>query len=94
MLWKVELQHDWPLGSNTDFPTYLLGVENYCRVKFLGKIYRLDMSFFVIFVRKTVQLCQQAEKAGVAWITVHGRTTKQRGEPANWDTIRLVLNRK
>lgn len=40
--------------------------------------------------RKTVQLCQQAEKAGVAWITVHGRTTKQRGEPANWDTIRLV----
>ncbi|KAL9959864.1 hypothetical protein ACROYT_G033228 [Oculina patagonica] len=40
--------------------------------------------------RKTVQLCQQAEKAGVAWITVHGRTTRQRGEPANWDAIRLV----
>ena len=29
----------------------------------------------------------------MAWITVHGRTTKQRGEPANWDTIRLVLSR-
>ena len=42
--------------------------------------------------RKTVKLCEQAEKAGVAWITVHGRTVKQRGEPANWDAIRLVLN--
>ncbi|XP_058968110.2 tRNA-dihydrouridine(20a/20b) synthase [NAD(P)+]-like isoform X1 [Pocillopora verrucosa] len=39
---------------------------------------------------KTVQLCQQAEKAGVAWITVHGRTTRQRGEPANWDAIKLI----
>lgn len=30
--------------------------------------------------------------AGVSWITVHGRTVRQRGEPANWDAIRLVLN--
>ena len=37
-----------------------------------------------------MQLCQQAEKAGVAWITVHGRTTRQRGEPANWEAIKLV----
>lgn len=39
---------------------------------------------------KTVQLCQQAEKAGVAWITVHGRTTRQRGEPANWEAIKVI----
>ena len=74
-------------------PTNLLGVEKYCTVKSLGKICLLDIFFFCYLVRKTVQLCQQAEKAGVAWITVHGRTTKQRGEPANWDTIRLVLSR-
>ena len=30
--------------------------------------------------------------AGVSWITVHGRTVRQRGEPANWDAIKLVLN--
>ena len=41
---------------------------------------------------KTVELCEQAERAGVSWITVHGRTVKQRGEPANWDAIKLVLN--
>lgn len=29
---------------------------------------------------------------GVSWITVHGRTVRQRGEPANWDAIKLVLN--
>ena len=44
------------------------------------------------FLRKTVELCKQAEKSGVAWITVHGRTVKQRGEPADWDSIKLVLN--
>ena len=27
----------------------------------------------------------------MAWITVHGRTTRQRGEPANWDAIKLVF---
>ena len=43
-------------------------------------------------LRKTVELCKQAEKAGVSWITVHGRTVKQRGEPANWEAIKLVLN--
>lgn len=32
--------------------------------------------------------------AGVSWITVHGRTVRQRGEPANWDAIKLVLNSK
>lgn len=41
-------------------------------------------------IRKTVELCKQAEKAGVSWITVHGRTVKQRGEPANWEAIKLI----
>ncbi|XP_068759376.1 tRNA-dihydrouridine(20a/20b) synthase [NAD(P)+]-like [Montipora capricornis] len=41
-------------------------------------------------IRKTVELCRQAEMAGVAWITVHGRTVKQRGEPADWKAIKLI----
>lgn len=40
--------------------------------------------------RKTVELVQRAEHAGVAWITVHGRTTPQRMEPANMEAIKLV----
>ncbi|CAH3141600.1 unnamed protein product [Porites lobata] len=41
-------------------------------------------------IKKTIQLCRQAEMAGVSWITVHGRTVRQRGEPANWDAIKLI----
>jgi len=37
-----------------------------------------------------VELVQRAERAGVAWITVHGRTTRQRAEPANMDAVKLV----
>ncbi|XP_077979561.1 tRNA-dihydrouridine(20a/20b) synthase [NAD(P)+]-like [Glandiceps talaboti] len=41
-------------------------------------------------LRDTVDLCQQAEHAGVSWITVHGRTTDQRTEPANYDDIKVI----
>ena len=41
-------------------------------------------------IRKTVELCRRTEQAGCAWITVHGRTTKQRAEPANMEAIKLV----
>ena len=37
-----------------------------------------------------MQLAQTAEKVGASWITVHGRTTKQRAEPVNMDAIKLV----
>jgi len=37
-----------------------------------------------------VELVQRAERVGVAWITVHGRTTRQRAEPANMDAVKLV----
>ena len=40
--------------------------------------------------RKTVNLVQRAERAGVEWITVHGRTVKQRTEPVDYDAIRQV----
>lgn len=45
---------------------------------------------WLLVLRKTVELCKQAENAGVAWITVHGRTVKQRGEPADLEAIKLI----
>lgn len=46
--------------------------------------------YFLHLIRKTVELCQQAEHAGVAWISVHARTVKQRAEPPNWDVVKLI----
>ena len=41
--------------------------------------------------RVTVRLAQMAEKAGVAWIAVHGRTTRQRSStPPDLSVIKLV----
>ena len=40
--------------------------------------------------RKTVSLCQQAERAGVSWIAVHGRTPDQRSTPVNIEAIRTI----
>ncbi|XP_013406740.1 tRNA-dihydrouridine(20a/20b) synthase [NAD(P)+]-like [Lingula anatina] len=41
---------------------------------------------------ETVDLCQKAEKAGVSWIAVHGRTVDQRCEPVNVEALRLVTD--
>ncbi|XP_064400045.1 tRNA-dihydrouridine(20a/20b) synthase [NAD(P)+]-like isoform X2 [Halichondria panicea] len=41
-------------------------------------------------LKDTVEFVRRAEHAGAAWISVHGRTSKQRAEPANMDAIKLV----
>ncbi|XP_058490290.1 B-cell receptor-associated protein 29-like isoform X2 [Solea solea] len=41
-------------------------------------------------LRKTVDLCQKAEAAGVSWITVHGRTTDERHQPVHYDAIKTI----
>nr|XP_054598699.1 B-cell receptor-associated protein 29 isoform X2 [Nothobranchius furzeri] len=41
-------------------------------------------------LRKTVDLCQKAESAGVSWITVHGRTTDERHQPVHYDAIKTI----
>ena len=51
--------------------------------------------FFILlklipFKRHTIELCQRAEKAGADWISVHGRTPKERKEPVHYDIIKLV----
>ena len=39
---------------------------------------------------RTVDLCRQMEAAGANFITVHGRTREQRGEPVNLSAIRSI----
>lgn len=41
-------------------------------------------------LRKTVDLCQKAESAGVSWITVHGRTAEERHQPVHYDAIKTI----
>jgi len=38
-------------------------------------------------LKHTVELCRRAVHAGVSWITVHGRTPEQRGQPVNLSAI-------
>src|SRR6218665_1277109 len=40
--------------------------------------------------RETIELCRRVEAAGASWITVHGRTTEQRGQPVNLEAIRMI----
>jgi len=42
-------------------------------------------------IRKTLELVRQAESAGVSWITVHGRTTRQRSStPPDLEAIKTI----
>ncbi|XP_034025268.1 B-cell receptor-associated protein 29-like isoform X2 [Thalassophryne amazonica] len=41
-------------------------------------------------LRRTVDLCQKAESAGVSWITVHGRTADERHHPVHYDAIKII----
>lgn len=39
---------------------------------------------------KTVEMCRQAEHAGVSFLSVHGRTPKQRKDPVNYEAIKII----
>ena len=41
-------------------------------------------------LRRTVDLVQQLEHAGAAWLTVHGRTADERHSPVHYDAIRTL----
>ena len=40
--------------------------------------------------KKSVDLCRQLEQTGVSFISVHGRTPSERGEPVHYDAIKLI----
>lgn len=37
-----------------------------------------------------MDFCQKAERAGASWVTVHGRTAKQRRQPVNQEAVKIV----
>ncbi|NXG20163.1 DUS4L synthase, partial [Grallaria varia] len=41
-------------------------------------------------LKRTVDLCQKAEAAGVSWITVHGRSIAERHQPVHYDAIKTI----
>lgn len=41
-------------------------------------------------LKRTVDLCQKAEAAGVSWITVHGRRIEERHQPVHYDAIKII----
>lgn len=41
-------------------------------------------------IRETVDLCQKVEKAGLSFLTVHGRTKDQKTDPVNYEAIKLI----
>ncbi|KAK4015689.1 hypothetical protein OUZ56_030662 [Daphnia magna] len=41
-------------------------------------------------IRKTVELCQQVEAAGLSFLTVHGRTKDQKSDPVNLEAVKLI----
>lgn len=43
-------------------------------------------------ISRTVDLCRQIESAGVSFITVHGRTKSQKGEPVNLEAIKTIAD--
>jgi len=43
-------------------------------------------------ISRTVDLCRQVERAGVSYVTVHGRTRTQKGEPVNIEAIKTIAD--
>jgi tRNA-dihydrouridine synthase 4 len=42
-------------------------------------------------INTTIEMAQRAEQMGVDWISVHGRTYRQKNtEPVNWEAVKLV----
>jgi len=39
-----------------------------------------------------VELARQLEKAGISWLTVHGRTKGERAEPVHLDYIKTIVD--
>ena len=62
----------------------IIYIKIYCQVfKYLTNL-KLLIHF------RTVDLCRQAEAAGISYLTVHGRRKDQKGEPVNLDAIKAI----
>jgi len=57
----------------------------------------VNVVFFFLFstlfnFRDTVEICRQLEATGISFLTVHGRTIKERGEPVHLDYIKAIVD--
>lgn len=50
------------------------------------------VEFFFNYFRRTVDLVRQLEATGINFITVHGRTIQERGQPVHLDYIKTIVD--
>nr|XP_023825364.1 tRNA-dihydrouridine(20a/20b) synthase [NAD(P)+]-like isoform X1 [Salvelinus alpinus] len=81
---KPELVKDMVrhVRNQVDNPNYTASIKIRCCFLSFHRIHK-DL-------RRTVDLCQKAEAAGVSWITVHGRTAEERHQPVHFDAIKTI----
>jgi len=64
-------------------------LQTFCRVP--GEMFPCEIKIRLLEdLPATVEMCRQMEHCGVAWISVHGRTPKQRKDPVNYEAIREI----
>ena len=64
----------------------IIGIESH--LSFAVTLGITNLKHLVYF--RTVDLCRQAEAAGISYLTVHGRRKDQKGEPVNLDAIKAI----
>ncbi|CAB3403697.1 unnamed protein product [Caenorhabditis bovis] len=74
-----------------DKPELLADMVAQTRAKILDSNFSISLKIRINeHLPKTVDLCQKAEKAGVSYLCVHGRTPSQRSEPINEEVLRII----
>ncbi|CAH1395961.1 unnamed protein product [Nezara viridula] len=61
-------------------------------VQFAAKNVNDFVSAAELISPESVQLCKNLEACGVSFLTVHGRTVKERSEPVNTNAIRSIVD--
>jgi tRNA-dihydrouridine synthase 4 len=77
-----------------DKPEFVADVVRQTRAKISDPTFSVSVKIRVHSdIRKTVELCRKLESAGVSFLTVHGRTIKQKSteaEPVDLEAIRTI----
>ncbi|KJH42325.1 dihydrouridine synthase [Dictyocaulus viviparus] len=72
-------------------PDHLAEIVKQCRARISDPEFTISLKIRIHYpLNKIVDLCQKAEKAGVSHLTVHGRTPQMRGEPVDYNAIRII----
>ncbi|KAK5971578.1 tRNA-dihydrouridine synthase [Trichostrongylus colubriformis] len=72
-------------------PDLLADIVRQCKARISDPEFTISLKIRVQYpLKRTVDLCRKAEKAGVSHLTVHGRTPQMRCEPVDYEAIRIV----